>query len=82
MSSIARHLFVLSLCRITGGWVGQAGSHGRPLTATGVELLVVVPLPSCPSRFSPQQSMLPPINRAHVWDVPAVTPAALVIPLT
>ena len=39
-----------------------------PVTVTGVEELVVVPLPSCPVPLSPQQLTVPPPERAQVWS--------------
>ena len=41
-----------------------------PVTGTGAGDGVVVPLPSCPSRLSPQHLTAPPVNSAHVWPVP------------
>src|SRR5580700_2707335 len=49
----------------------------RPETATGVEELVVVPLPSSPYSLSPQHSTPPPESSAQVDEPPeeiAVTP--------
>src|SRR5664280_2453029 len=53
-----------------------------PLTATGVELSVVVPSPSWPYPFQPQQATPPPASRAQVSLEPAVIAVAVVIPLT
>ena len=53
-----------------------------PLTSTGVELSVVVPLPSSPYQFSPQQRTEPPARRAHVWKPPEAIASAVVMPLT
>jgi hypothetical protein len=42
-----------------------------PLTATGVELAVFVPFPSCPLEFSPQQRKAPDALRmAQEWNSP------------
>ena len=46
-------------------------------TATGPELEVVVPLPSCPSSLLPQQLTAPVFNTAHVWELPAVIETAV-----
>ena len=37
-----------------------------PMTATGVEELLVVPLPSCPAKFRPQHRTVPSGRRAQV----------------
>src|ERR1035437_2623824 len=42
-----------------------------PLAATGVELSVVVPLPSWPWPLDPQQLTEPSARRAQVWPEPA-----------
>src|SRR5262249_34146563 len=47
----------------------------KPLTATGVALLVVVPFPSSPDSLSPQHSTAPPVVGAHVCAAPAPTEA-------
>ena len=49
-------------------------------TATGAELAVVVPLPSCPSPLVPQQLTAPVFNNAHVWEPPAVIETAVADP--
>jgi hypothetical protein len=49
-----------------------------PVTAVGVRLLFKSPVPSCPPMLSPQQTVLPFVSRAHVWNNPtamATTPA-------
>ena len=49
------------------------------VTATGVELLVVVPLPNWPKMSLPQAKMAPAAVRARLWTAPAavaVTPAS------
>jgi hypothetical protein len=46
-----------------------------PVTWTGVEEPVVVPSPSWPLSFRPQQYTAPPVVRAQVCDSPATTPA-------
>ena len=43
----------------------------RPVTVTGVLLLVVVPLPSWPLLLRPQHCTVPPPSIAHAWDAPA-----------
>jgi hypothetical protein len=53
-----------------------------PLTAAGVGLFVVVPLPSWPELFQPQHLTVPPMRRAQLWYSPAVIAVAVVIPLT
>ena len=42
-----------------------------PTTDTGVELLVVVPSPSCPYQLMPQHCTVPFIRTAHAWPMPA-----------
>ena len=43
-----------------------------PVTATGVALSVVVPLPSWPKTLSPQHLTVPPVLvSAQVWKPPA-----------
>ena len=44
-----------------------------PCTSTGVLLFVVVPSPSCPDSFLPQQSMWPFDSNAHELSLVAVT---------
>ena len=39
----------------------------RPGTGTAVALLVVFPVPSCPSVLLPQQDTLPPERSAQAW---------------
>ena len=53
-----------------------------PVTATGVELLVMVLLPSCPTPLRPQQLTVPPLPTAHVCFPPAATAVAPAIPVT
>src|ERR1035437_8557912 len=53
-----------------------------PLTATGVELSVVVPLPSSPGPLDPQQRTELSVRRAQVWRKPAEIVVAVVMPLT
>ena len=50
-----------------------------PETATGVLLVVVVPLPSCPKPLSPQHCTPPLASRAQVWPLPADTLSAVVM---
>jgi hypothetical protein len=38
-----------------------------PCTATGVSELLVVPFPSCPPVFKPQQATVPFWSNAHEW---------------
>ena len=45
-------------------------------TATGTELVTVVPLPSRPEPLFPQQLTAPVFNNAHVWAWPAVIETA------
>src|SRR5438093_8244302 len=42
----------------------------RPVTSTGVELGVVVPSPSSPTRLFPQHLAPPAVVTAHVWRQP------------
>jgi hypothetical protein len=59
-------------------WSIRPSPVPSPATAVGVSLLVMSPVPSCPSWLSPQQTAPPPISRAHVWWTPvarATTPA-------
>src|SRR2546430_175867 len=69
----------------------QLCRHHPPVTAmapvssptlTGVIELVVVPLPSCPSRFRPQHCTVPSPSSALVCCHPAVTAMAPVMPPT
>src|SRR5256885_14272451 len=46
-----------------------------PVTATGVEALVVAPLPSCPAKFRPQQSTVPSGRRPQVCQAAALRTA-------
>src|SRR5580658_7190628 len=50
-----------------------------PETATGVDELVIVPLPSCPVAFHPQHCTVPPAISAHADSVPTETAMALVM---
>jgi hypothetical protein len=55
----------------------------NPTTSIGVELLVVVPLPSSPSKFEPQHFVAPVLRRAQVCSSPALSSATpLCSPLT
>ena len=45
-------------------------------TYPGVSLAEVVPLPSCPSVFLPQQTMSPASPSEQAWAVPASTDRA------
>jgi hypothetical protein len=51
-------------------WLGPAAIAATPLssplTATGVNRLVVVPSPSWPEEFEPQHFTPPPVVSAHV----------------
>src|SRR5437773_2307800 len=53
-----------------------------PRTGTGVDELVVVPSPSCPSRFSPQHCTVWSERSAQVWWNPPLTALALGSPAT
>src|SRR6516225_2720043 len=44
----------------------------RPLTATGVDELVKVPLPSWPNRLRPQHLTVPSVIATHEWSPPDV----------
>jgi hypothetical protein len=55
----------------------------RPLTGVGVRRSVVVPSPSWPYQFPPQQRAAPAGVRAQVWPQPAARAATpLLRPLT
>ena len=43
-----------------------------PVTAVGLSLSVVSPVPSCPLLFWPQHSMAPPFSSAHTCEAPVV----------
>jgi hypothetical protein len=47
----------------------------RPLTGVGVRRSVVVPSPSWPYQFPPQQRAAPAVVRAQVWGPPAARAA-------
>ena len=55
-----------------------------PLTETGVDWSVVLPLPSCPLPASPQHLAVPPERTAQVWEDedPIETEVAVLMPLT
>src|SRR5204863_421158 len=59
-----------------------AAKFSTPLTRTGVLHDVVVPSPSSPSRFSPQQYAAPPVVTPQLWNDPALTAANLSPPAT
>ena len=44
-----------------------------PLTATGLELLRFVPLPSAPDELSPQQYAAPDAVKPQLWRFPTVS---------
>jgi hypothetical protein len=50
-----------------------------PETVTGTELSVVVPLPSSPKLFAPQQRTEPPLSNAQARDQYALIAVASVI---
>ena len=52
------------------------------MTATRIDELVVVLLPSCPKRLSPQQRTWPPVTMAQVWRTPAAIWVAPESPVT
>ena len=54
----------------------------RPLTATGVDELVVVPLPSWPEELRPQHLTVPVVSRAHECRPAGRDRATAVRPLT
>src|SRR5580704_4980799 len=47
----------------------QGGGHHVTVTGTGVEELVVVPLPSWPSLLRPQHSTVPPESSAQAESI-------------
>src|SRR5437773_10207244 len=51
-----------------------------PHTRTAVDELVVVPSPSCPSRFRPQHRTVPSARSAQLWWSPPLTARARGIP--
>src|SRR5437879_1477008 len=54
-----------------------------PVIVTGVEELVVVPLPNCPKSFWPQHCAVPSLKSAQVWcHHPPVTATTPVMPTT
>ena len=53
-----------------------------PLTSTGVREGMIVPSPSCPSSFRPQQRTVPSCRSAQLCQPPVETATAAVIPLT
>ena len=53
-----------------------------PEATTGVELFVVVPLPSSPNWLSPHHFTEPPESTAQLWVPPVARPVAVEIPLT
>src|SRR5262245_56897232 len=53
-----------------------------PPTATGLALLVVLPLPSCPWKLFPQHATVPFAMSAQVWEPPAAMATGLNAPLT
>jgi hypothetical protein len=56
------------------------GDDQNPLTVTGTELCVVVPVPS--SHPMPQHCTAPPLNNAQVWVSPAAMATAFEMPGT
>src|SRR5436305_1749274 len=54
----------------------------NPVTTTGVDALVVVPLPSCPEPLAPQHLAVPSASNAQEWLPPAAIATALVRPVT
>ena len=53
-----------------------------PVTATGASRCVVVPSPSCPRPFTPQQYAAPADVTPHVWLDPPLTLANFTPPFT
>src|ERR1700674_2284275 len=53
--------------------------HAGWVTLTGVLLSTVVPFPSCPLRFRPQDSTEPVVVRARLWSWPPAR-AVMVVP--
>ena len=54
----------------------------KPVTATGLDELVVVPFPNSPWLLSPQHFAVPLAKSAHEWMTPAETAAAFDTPVT
>src|SRR5438046_945041 len=54
----------------------------RPVRATGVDALAVVPWPSWPEPLAPQHFTVPFANNAHEWAPPAPIATAVVRPVT
>src|SRR5438105_468284 len=54
----------------------------NPVTTTGVDALVVVPLPSWPYPLNPQHRAVPFATNAHEWKPPALIAVVVVKPCT
>ena len=54
----------------------------RPVTTTGVDALVVVPLPSWPEALAPEHLAVPLASTAHEWLPPALIATAVLRPVT
>jgi hypothetical protein len=64
------------------GLGSTAAVHVAPATATGLSRSVVVPSPSWPMPFSPQQYALLVVVSPHVWELPALTRSKVSPPAT
>src|SRR5205809_343449 len=54
----------------------------RPVTTTGVDASVVVPLPNWPLAFAPQHFAVPLANSAHERSPPALIATAVLRPVS
>ena len=62
---------------------GQNGKNGvySPRTRTGVKRLVIVPSPSCPDPFDPQQYVATPVGvTPHACDQPVPSLPNVMVP--
>jgi hypothetical protein len=60
----------------------MAATPPKAELAAGIEDCTVVPLPSSPCSFLPQQLTVPAVSRAHVWKAPAARATAPLKPET
>ena len=59
------------MAHVRAGPAAIAATSVSPVTVTGVEEVSVVPLPSCPDPFAPQQRAVPSLIAAQLWALPA-----------
>src|SRR5919197_1798991 len=60
----------------------SAAKVSPPTIAVGVAVAVVVPFPSCPSAFAPQQYPASPVVTPQLWNEPALSVAKVKPPFT